>query len=189
MSSNFTVKRICEQCEGVFEAKTTVTRFCSPKCNKRNYKLKKRINVMKDTDQKVQVILNQPIKDLQVREFLSVGNAAKLLSTSTKMIYRMINEGKLNAVNLSIRKTVIHRKEVDRLFEIKERMMLLEVKSLVKPKLKDSYNMAEAQVKFNISEKGLSLLIQRNKIPKFKSVWYTYVAKKDLDVIFNPVLK
>jgi len=38
MSSNFTVKRLCEQCGNVFEAKTTVTRFCGKLCNKRNFK-------------------------------------------------------------------------------------------------------------------------------------------------------
>ncbi len=38
MSSNFTVNRICEGCGNVFEAKTTVTRFCSKLCTKRVYK-------------------------------------------------------------------------------------------------------------------------------------------------------
>ena len=40
MSSNFVVKRLCEHCGQVFEAKTTVTRFCSKLCNKRSYKQK-----------------------------------------------------------------------------------------------------------------------------------------------------
>lgn len=189
MSSNFTVKRICEQCEAIFEAKTTVTRFCSARCNKKNYKLRKRISVMKETDSKVQAILNKPIEILQAKEFLSVGSAARLLNTSTKMIYRMIAERKLGAVNLSVRKTVISRKEIDRLFETKEQNKLSEEKILVRPKVKDSYSMTEAQKKFKISEAGLYHLIKRHKISKFKNGWYTYVAKKDLDAIFNAGIK
>lgn len=189
MSSNFIVKRICEQCKGIFDAKTTVTRFCSALCNKKNYKLRKRNEAMKDTDQKVQDILCKPIKELQGKEFLNVSNAAKLLNTSTKMIYRMIDEHKLKAVNLSIRKTVIHRQEIDRLFEIKEYTKVSEEKNVARPKVKNSYCMAEAQKKFNISEAGLYHLIKRHGILKFKIGWYTYVAKKDLDVIFNLGMK
>lgn len=189
MSSNFTVKRICEHCKGIFDAKTTVTRFCSAICNKRSYKLKLRISAMKDTDQEVQTILEKPIKCLQGKDFLSVSNVAKLLSTSTKMIYRMIADGKLAAVNLSVRKTVISRKEIDRLFEIKEQVKFSEEKIVVRPKVRDSYSMAEAQKKFKISEAGLYQLIKRHKISKFKNGWYTYVAKKDLDVIFNNGIK
>lgn len=69
MSSNFTVKRICEQCDGIFEAKTTVTRFCSARCNKKNYKLRKRNSKMVDTDSKVWATLNKPTEILQAKEF------------------------------------------------------------------------------------------------------------------------
>jgi excisionase family DNA binding protein len=144
---------------------------------------------MKDTDQEVQTILEKPIKSLQGKYFLSVSNVAKLLSTSTKMIYRMIAEQKLAAVNLAVRKTVISRKEIDRLFEIKEQIKFPEEKLVVKSKIRNSYSMAEAQKKFKISEAGLYQLIKRHKISKFKNGWYTYVAKKDLDIIFNNGIK
>jgi excisionase family DNA binding protein len=144
---------------------------------------------MKDTDQEVQTILEKPIKSLQGKYFLSVSNVAKLLSTSTKMIYRMIAEQKLAAVNLAVRKTVISRKEIDRLFEIKEQIKFPEEKLVVKSKIRNSYSMSEAQKKFKISEAGLYQLIKRHKISKFKNGWYTYVAKKDLDIIFNNGIK
>lgn len=189
MSSNFTVKRICEQCQGIFEAKTTVTRFCSARCNKKTYKLRKRASIMVDTDSKVRAILTKPTEILQAKEFLNVSDAAKLLNTSTKMIYRMIEERKLKAVNLSIRKTVICRKEIDRLFETKAQDKLYEENIVVRPKVRDSYSMTEAQKKFKISEAGLYQLIKRHKISKFKNGWYTYVLKKDIDVIFNATIK
>ncbi|WP_448104068.1 hypothetical protein [Pedobacter panaciterrae] len=63
MSSNFTVQRICEHCKDIFDAKTTVTRFCSRLCNKRSYKLKERNVVMKNIDLKVKNILEKPMID------------------------------------------------------------------------------------------------------------------------------
>jgi hypothetical protein len=42
MSSDFTVNKICEHGGKVFSAKTTVTCFCSSKCNSRNYEQKVR---------------------------------------------------------------------------------------------------------------------------------------------------
>lgn len=42
MSSNIQIKRVCEQCGKSFLARTTVTRFCSHKCNSRFYKLQQK---------------------------------------------------------------------------------------------------------------------------------------------------
>lgn len=90
----------------------------------------------------------------------------------------MIQERKLKAVNLSVRKTVICRKEIDRFFETKAQDKLSEENIVLRPKVRDSYSMTEAQKKFKISEAGLYQLIKRHKISKFKDGWYTYVAKK-----------
>jgi hypothetical protein len=42
MSSNIRVQKICKHCNKLFEAKTTVTKFCSNACSKKAYKAKKR---------------------------------------------------------------------------------------------------------------------------------------------------
>jgi|GEM_PF-5048368 len=55
MSSKFTVKWIFEQCAGILEAKTIVTRFYGAKCNKKNYKLRKRTILMVGTHIKVRL--------------------------------------------------------------------------------------------------------------------------------------
>lgn len=187
MSSNFTVQRVCEHCNGVFNAKTTVTRFCSRLCNRRSNKLKQRNNLMVDVDLQVVSILERPIKQLQARDFLSVGQTAKLLGTSETMVYNMINGGRLWAVNLSKRKTIIQRKEIDRLFE-DVRPKVAKVEEFPRFRIKDCYHMAEAQARFDISEAGLYNLIRRHKIDKYKRGWFTYVLKLDLDRIFMPNL-
>ncbi|NII25146.1 helix-turn-helix domain-containing protein [Pseudoflavitalea sp. X16] len=42
MSSNIRIQKACLHCKKVFTAKTTVTKFCSDDCAKRNYKLRMR---------------------------------------------------------------------------------------------------------------------------------------------------
>jgi excisionase family DNA binding protein len=182
MSSNFVVKRLCEQCGQVFEAKTTVTRFCSKLCNKRSTKQKLRNDVMAPMDLVIKKVLDKEKPDLRGVEFLSVKAAAALLGSSDKIIYSLIHSGKLNAINLSKRKTIVARKDVDRLFALPEK------KEIPKPRpaLAECYHMGEAQGLFNISEKALFDLIRRNSIPKFQDGKFTYVAKADLDEIFNP---
>ncbi|RFZ91060.1 DNA-binding protein [Mucilaginibacter conchicola] len=115
-------------------------------------------------------------------EFLNVKAAAKLLKASDKMIYHLINIGKLNAINLSKRKTLVYRKDIDKLFELPP---VVQLKELKPPPISKCYNMSEAQQKFNISEKALFEIIKRNNLFKFQDGWYTYVAKADLDKIFN----
>ena len=137
---------------------------------------------MAPMDKVVQTLLNKPVEELKSSEFLSVKNAAKLLGSSERIIHSLINNGTLNAINLSKRKTIIYRKDIDKLFELKGP----KEKIKIQPKVKDCYHMAEAQEKFNISERALFQIIKRNNIPKFQEGWYTYVAKTALDNIFNP---
>src|SRR5450432_2400975 len=42
MSSNIRLKKVCQHCSNLFTAKTTVTKFCSDDCAKKNYKKRKR---------------------------------------------------------------------------------------------------------------------------------------------------
>jgi hypothetical protein len=183
MSSNFTVNRICQQCGNVFEAKTTVTRFCSKLCNKRFYKAIDRGKKTASMDQVIHKILEGNSTEQANTDFLDVKSAAKLLRASDKMIYSLINLGKLNAVNLSKRKTLVARKDIDKLFELP---LVVQLKELKPPPVSECYSMGEAQRIFNISEKALYEIIKRNNLLKFQEGWYTYVAKADLDGIFKP---
>lgn len=95
----------------------------------------------------------------------------------------MIKSGRLKATNLSVRKTVINRADIDRLFEISE------IKDERKPNssnLSECCHMGEAQRIYNVSEKALFEILKRNDVPKYQVGKYTYVLKSHLDKIFNP---
>jgi hypothetical protein len=79
---------LCEQCGQVFEAKTTVTRFCSKLCNKRNYKQNIRNSKVAPMDQVVKKVLDKSTPDLTGVQFLSVKAAAALLGASEKCRHR-----------------------------------------------------------------------------------------------------
>ena len=147
MSSNFTVKRLCEQCGQVFEAKTTVTRFCSKLCNKRNYKQTLRQGKMAPMDQAVKKVLDKGKPETKDVEFLSVKAAAALLGASDKIIYSLIQSGRLNAINLSKRKTVVARKDVDALFALPEPKEAIKSK----PAIEDCYHMGEVEILMNVT--------------------------------------
>jgi excisionase family DNA binding protein len=178
MSSNITIKKVCEQCGKVFIAKTSVTRFCSLKCNNKNIKLRKR-GVYIFPQQKVpRKRVNHTLAELTSMEFLTVPKAAKLMNASTRIVYNLIKSGRLRATNLSLRKTVIARVDIDAFFERPDG----------KPdkSLNPNYcRMAEAAVIFNVSESALFEIIKRNQIEKFKEGKYTYVAKSDLEKVLN----
>jgi len=116
MSSNIKVNRICEYCKKNFIAKTTRTRYCSHLCNSRDYKLRLKnikINVSNIDTKKT---IEKPYKDISVKEFLTVREVAILINCSKKNVYKLINSGKLKATNILIKKTIVKRKEIDKLF-------------------------------------------------------------------------
>ena len=75
----------------------------------------------------------------------------------------MVKSGKIRSANLSQRKTVIYRQDIDSLFKLPEP---LHEKPEKEPGINDCYHMAEAQERFSISEKALYDIIKRNNIKK-----------------------
>lgn len=116
MSSNIRINRICQYCGKEFEAKTTVTLFCGDNCAKRAYKARKRVERIETSQRQTRATMNLHLEELNAKEFLTVREVARLLNTSTRTTYRIIQKGNLKAVNLAKRKTLVKRSEIDKLF-------------------------------------------------------------------------
>jgi len=184
MSSNFTIKRKCVHCKKTFDAKTTVTRYCCKLCNKRHNAAKKRNDKLEAEKQQPVILSPQIIQPVQGVEYLNTQKAALLLGVSRNLIYHLINTGKLNACNLSIRKTIVLKKDIDLLFQTRALIIMPKSKLSKTPKIDDCYNMGELHARFEISESALYNLIKRNDIAKFQVGRFTYVTKKSI----NPIL-
>jgi len=122
MSSKIQIQRICEYCGNEFTAQTTVTRFCSHKCNSRAYKLKvKELKVGKSNEetnqQKILSASDVQLEVIKQKDFLSIKEAYTLLGVSERTFYRLMKEGTIPATKLGGR-TIIKRSVIDNLFAI-----------------------------------------------------------------------
>ncbi|HKG05677.1 MAG TPA: helix-turn-helix domain-containing protein [Pedobacter sp.] len=188
MSSNIRINRICEYCGKDFEAKTTVTRFCSHTCNSRAGKLKIKQLKMGASDQQTKTVKSKPIIDLQSKEFLSVLEVAKLLNSSKHTIYDLIRRGMFQAVNLGAHKTTIKRTEIDKLFNQEQIIATIKEVKIIPLKIKDCYSIGEAMNVSGMSESALFQAIKRNNISKFQEGKFVYVSKKDIHRLINKPL-
>lgn len=118
MSTNIKVNKVCEYCGESFIAKTTVTRYCSHKCNSRHYKQRKREEKLKKVPMQNKIVkLALPEVDfgrLAQMEFLSIKEATALLGVSERTIYRLMKSGDLETKKIG-RRTIITRSAIDKL--------------------------------------------------------------------------
>ena len=115
MSSNIRLPKICLHCEGEFIAKTTVTKYCSDRCAKRAYKARKRKEKIEESKNVTMAVIEQPLTDIQVREFLSVADTCKLFNISRTTIWRLIKLEKLKTAKLGSR-VIIRKEDLQKLF-------------------------------------------------------------------------
>lgn len=116
MSTKIKVQRICQHCGNEFTARTTVTRYCSHKCNSAGYKANLRNGKISESNNETVRIKSQPIEELKVKEFLTVREVALLLNCSVRSAYYSIECGSIKAINLGQRLTRVKRSEIDKLF-------------------------------------------------------------------------
>lgn len=187
MSSNIRVQRICQHCHTEFTAKTTVTQYCSDKCSKRAYKERIKLHKIERSNKQTNSIVHKDLESIKQQEYLRVKDASLLMGCSTKTIYRLIDSGGLTASNISERMTRIRRSEIDKLLSVPTVPASREkepLQSFTWP-VEECYTMNEIMTKYPISEKALHDVLKRNKIPKRKDGWYTYVPKILVDKLLN----
>ena len=104
MSSNISILRVCEYCGKQFEAKTTVTRFCSKSCNGKAYKNIFRANKINQSNIETQAVNENTyseLKTIQYKDVLTVSEAALYLSVSRQTIYNWLNSGVIYGKRMS----------------------------------------------------------------------------------------
>ncbi|MFC5683571.1 helix-turn-helix domain-containing protein [Flavobacterium sp. MAHUQ-51] len=183
MSSNIKITRICEFCNNEFTARTTKTRFCSLKCSSKNYKSKVKQAKISASNKETEIKKNPLLEVIKSKDFLSVNQASELLGISKRTIYRIIARGELDIAKFGSR-TVIRRSDLDTFFSLPlDQSILRPVQEF--PGLENCYTITQIQQKFGISSGALYMLIQRHSISKYAVGKFNYVAKRDIDLIFN----
>lgn len=128
--------------------------------------------------------------DLYTKELLTVKETAQILNCSTKLVYRLIEEGRMYASNFLERKTRIRKTEIDRLVE-RTQVDPSQKKKVIKrmPLIRsECYTITEVQRKFNIQSMVLYRLMKEYHIRKEPYRQYFIVSKNDIDNLLKDYL-
>ena len=183
MSSNIDIQKKCKWCGEVFTAHKMSTAYCSHKCANLAYKervRKERISAyQKELSFKE---YNEPLKDLEQREFFTPTTAAQLLGISRATIYRYLADETIKAVQFK-GKTLIRRKDIDMLFESSATYN----KRLPQEKapITEFYTTAEVKEKYNVVDSWIFVVAKKHNIPRTFNRGKTYWSKKHIDNYFG----
>jgi excisionase family DNA binding protein len=99
MSSNLRLKRVCEHCKRVFTAKTTVTKFCSDECAKKNYKLRQKTAAISESNEQTkQKITSAPSSSgngtitVDQMEIVDITTLCAITTIGERTMYRLIKD-------------------------------------------------------------------------------------------------
>lgn len=183
--SKLKIPKICEYCGKPFEAKTVVTRFCSPNCTNQSGKERRRKAQEEERKQTLLEQSAQKIAEMQTRPYISVKEATIIFGISKDTIHRLIKVGKIPAHNFGQRLTRVSRKHLEAIFtavelpkEPKDKPIKLQYDN------KECYTINEVSEKFGVSPSTVSKVIRRNSIPKRQVGKYVYVPKELIDSVF-----
>ncbi|WP_134087881.1 helix-turn-helix domain-containing protein [Olivibacter sp. XZL3] len=190
MSSNIVIKRICEYCGKEFDARTTVTRFCSHTCNRRAYKAIKRGEKVQVIKKEVEAVKKKPYDDIAVKPVLNVNEVAVFLGTTKQTVNKMIRSGRLDAENFGVRLTRIRKEDLDSLFSQPEVIIspweLQQEKEAAKPlKRNECYTIMEVLLRYNVSPAVLTRMIREHNIRKEQDGQNIIVPKAEIDRLFD----
>lgn len=188
MSSNIKITRICQFCGHEFIAKTTVTKYCGDNCAKKAYKARIKNQKIEESNAETNIIRERPQIHVKTFEYLTVNDVATLLKCDRRTVHNMIKLGRLNAINLSTRKTRVLKKDLDGMFlnpitEVNTKQPLPDQDK--RPALKDCYTVGQILAKYSLSEVTLRKIISKNNIVKYKEGKFVYIKKQTID----PILK
>lgn len=205
MSSNLNIEKVCSWCGNTFTAKKTVTKYCSHKCNSAAYKDSiRRVKIEKSN----QPAASRTAINTKEKEYLKVREAAALLNCSVRTIHRIIKRGLLPGINISERKTIVRRKDIEDLFTLHNSLSQIQQENTLIPKhtasnkvarssgeypggpsidLLEQYSLAEIREKYKVSDKALNEIAIRFNIPKTKIGWYVYMPKRLIDQVFSNI--
>lgn len=187
MSSNIKIQRICQHCGNEFTAQTTITMYCSPRCNNAAYKAKIRASKIEASNKATHRIKSQPIEELKAKAFLSIAETCKLIGISRRTVYRIIERGEL-ITGKAGKRTILRRSDLEQL--LFEQPRTVEPQPEKQPEqiqyeISDCYTINEVMEKYGISQTALQNLIKRYEIPKIKKGWFAYVPKPTIDKLLS----
>ena len=119
MSSKIYTQRICQFCDKEFTARTTVTKYCSHQCNRKDYKKKLKNKIIEISEKESINTKLKPLVSIQDKDILSLKETALLLGISRTTLYRLRKKGIIQFTELGNKKVVL-RQSIDLMFSYSE---------------------------------------------------------------------
>lgn len=109
MSSKIEIKRVCEHCGKIFTARTTITRYCSHKCNSKAYKLQQKKGKIQESNQATKNTILKAGLDTDMspivpqKETVNIKELAAILGVSERTLFRLIRNEEFPKIRLGRR--------------------------------------------------------------------------------------
>lgn len=120
MSSNIRINKVCSFCKQTFVAKTFSTKYCSHKCNSRDYKMKIKIEKLEKSNEEFTQTIKLvkfkkqelDLETLKTKSYLSIAEVSVLVNISDSTIRKLIKEEKIKSIRLG-KKHIIPKSQLD----------------------------------------------------------------------------
>jgi len=182
MASTIRIQRNCQHCGNEFTAKTTVTKYCGDVCAKRAYKARKKAEKIEAVNKETEVIVSQPIKAIQAKDFLSVQEVCQLFKVSRTTVWRLMKDGKVHSAKIG-RKKFITRSSIDALFN--PTITPTPEPATLQLKKEDCWHIGEIERLYDLHSKTLYDIIRRFEIPTMQDGKFVYAPKDPIIEIFG----
>ena len=106
MSSNIRIEKICIFCKEKFTAKTFSTKYCSHRCNQKDYKKKVKEEKLRkskeefQTEVKLKRLKVVSLEDVQKKSYLTIKEVCLLMNISDSTIRKLIKNGELKTIRI-----------------------------------------------------------------------------------------
>lgn len=118
MNSSIYLQKVCEYCKNEFTARTVKTRYCSHKCNSKDYKKKKREEKIRVAKREVEFSKTDIVAQnvVSAKDFMNTKEVALLLGISERTIFRLIKDETIKTHKIG-RRRIILREDINNLFK------------------------------------------------------------------------
>lgn len=185
VQAKFEIKRKCEVCGATFLAKRLESRYCSPKCSKQAYKLRKAQE--RKLEQQNRLAAQIP----EARDYISVPEAEAMFGVCQETIRRLVRNGEIKSINLGKRLIRVSKSELKDRYPLRDKPL---DRSKPLPHLYDMepencYTIGEIAQMFGVTERTVYEHIRAYSIPIRYIGNYVYAPKPDIDNLYKDITK
>ena len=196
--------RKCKFCGKEFVARSGMQKYCCEECQSKAKEARKK---------RQQNFINaiEPVIGLQHQEYLTFAKAAILMGCSRQYVYKLVNEGKLEASRISSRMAFIRKADIEKMLAgnpyhrvlptSRPKKVKEPVTKSVKTKNGKSLSMSEdvqqgnevldyisaeeVMALYKVKKTWLYTTAKRNQVPVCRIAGTNYYSRKHLDVLFG----